>query len=136
MSIYIKKKKEFFIIINCDIDSLGYNNHLNWLPIDTQSINITNTKQKILRKLIKIFDQLQSSKGKYLSHLHRYIKYNDTFQKKTKKKKKKIGYQEENYEDEDDVENFFKYGLFGDSNNLIPHIIESWNLTTRSNYYR
>ena len=134
-----KEKKEFFIIINCDIDSLGYNNHLNWLPIDTQSINITNTKQKILRKLIKIFDQLQSSKGKYLSHLHRYIKYNDTFQKKTKKKtKKKIGYQEENYEDEDedDVENFFKYGLFGDSNNLIPHIIESWNLTTRSNYYR
>ena len=132
-----KEKKEFFIIINCDIDSLGYNNHLNWLPIDTQSINITNIKQKILRKLIKIFDQLQSSKGKYLSHLHRYIKYNDTFQKKTKKKKKKIGYQEENYEDEDedDVENFFKYGLFGDSNNLIPHIIESWNLTTRSNLY-
>jgi hypothetical protein len=142
-----KEKKEFFIIINCDIDSLGYNNHLNWLPIDTQSINITNPNQKILRKLIKYFNHLQSSKGKYLSHLHHYIRYNDTFQKKTKKTKKKKkktdnqenyeGEKEEDYEEEkeDDIDNFFKYGLFGNSNNLIPHIIESWNLTTKSNQY-
>jgi hypothetical protein len=132
-----KEKKEFSIIINSDIDSLGYNNHLNWLPIDTQSINITNPKQKILRKLIKYFNYLQSSKGKYLSHLHHYIRYNDTFQKKTKKTKKKKTDNQDDYEEEkeDDIDNFFKYGLFGNSNNLIPHIIESWNLTTRSNEY-